>query len=67
MGSSIWGAGDLMQWWTPPEFLQDTAQATRLSLDGNQVEGVAWFPNVFGVTGWGSIKYIYIQHKPFKS
>ena len=56
-----------MQWWTPPEFLQDTAQATRLSLDGNQVEGVAWIPNVFGVTGWGSIKYIYIQHKPFKS
>ena len=49
MGSSIWGAGDLMQWWTPPEFLQDTAQATRLSLDGNQVEGVAWIPNVFGL------------------
>lgn len=50
MGSGIWGAGALMQWWTPLQFLQDTAQATRLSLDRNQVERVVWIPNVFSVT-----------------
>ena len=51
MGGGIWGAGALMQWWTPPEFLQDMAQTTRLSLGRNQVEGIAWIPYVFGITG----------------